>query len=81
MLGFKKAANKHPDIKLSGSLSFQSIMIPSCSYDDVGRGKVPNYHELRRIQESESMLRFAQGIEFEEKGDKKKYGYKWDNYA
>ena len=74
MLGFKKADNKHPDIKLSGSLSFQSITTPSCSSGDVGGGKVPNYHELRRIRENESMLRFAQGTEFEEKGDKKKYG-------
>lgn len=49
-------------------------MILSCSNDDVGNRKVPNYHELRRIQENESKLRFAQGIEFEVKGDKKKYG-------
>lgn len=74
MLGFKKAAKKHPDIKLSESLNFQSIMILSCSNDDVGNRKVPNYHELRRIQENESKLRFAQGIESEVKGDKKKYG-------
>lgn len=74
MLGFKEAAKKHPDIKLSESLSFQSIMILSCSNDDVGNRKVPNHHELRRIQENESKLRFAQGIEFEVKGDKKKYG-------
>jgi len=73
MLGFKKAAKKHPDIKLSESLSFQSIMIPNCS-NNVGGKKVPNHHELRRIRENESKLRFAQGIEFEEKGDKKKYG-------
>ena len=74
MLGFKKAAKKHPDIKLSESRSFQLIMIPSCSNNDVGRRKVPNHHELRRIQENESKLRFAQGIEFEEKGDKNKFG-------